>query len=61
MRHIEHALTSGFAFENERNADPTEPVFIASVTKAIKKVKAVKDQEIPLVIAGKEIFTKGQE
>ena len=61
LRHIEHALTSGFAFENERNADPTEPVFIASVTKAIKKVKAVKDQEIPLVIAGKEIFTKGQE
>ena len=61
LRHIEHSLASGFAFENERNADPTEPVFIASVTKAIKKVKAIKDQEIPLVIASKEIFTKEQE
>ena len=61
FRHIKHSLTSGFAFENERNADPTEPIFIAAVTTAIEKVRAIKDQEIPLVIAGKEIFTKEQE
>ena len=52
---------TGLTFENEPNADPTEPRFIASVEKAIKKVRGIKDQEIPLVINGKEIFTKEQE
>ena len=61
LRHVEHGLTTGNEFENERNADPTEPQFIEAVTKAIKKVRAIKDQEIPLVINGKEIFTKEQE
>ncbi|QLL23032.1 aldehyde dehydrogenase [Actinobacteria bacterium IMCC25003] len=61
LRHVEHAITTGTTFENERNADPTEPHFIDAVSKAIKKVRAIKDQEIPLVINGKEIFTKEQE
>jgi RHH-type proline utilization regulon transcriptional repressor/proline dehydrogenase/delta 1-pyrroline-5-carboxylate dehydrogenase len=61
LRHIDHAISASGEFENERNADPTEPKFIKDVTKAIKKVRAIKDQEIPLVIAGKEIFTKEQE
>ena len=61
LRHVDHALTTGHEFENERNADPTEPHFIEAVSKAIKKVRAIKDQEIPLVIDGKEIFTKEQE
>jgi RHH-type proline utilization regulon transcriptional repressor/proline dehydrogenase/delta 1-pyrroline-5-carboxylate dehydrogenase len=61
LRHINHAQITGQTFENEANADPTEPKFIASVSQAIKKVRAIKDQEIPLVINGKEIFTKEQE
>ena len=61
LRHIDHSISTGDEFENERNADPTEPTFIKAVTKAINKVRAIKDQEIPLVIAGKEIFTKEQE
>jgi len=61
LRHIEHGILTGNSFENERNADPTEPRFIKDVTKAIKKVRAIKDQEIPLVIGGKEVFTKEQE
>jgi RHH-type proline utilization regulon transcriptional repressor/proline dehydrogenase/delta 1-pyrroline-5-carboxylate dehydrogenase len=61
LRHIEHGQLTGDTFENEPNADPTEPQFIASVTSAIKKVRAIKDQEIPLVIKGKEIFTKELE
>ncbi|CAN2228784.1 COG4230 Delta 1-pyrroline-5-carboxylate dehydrogenase [Candidatus Nanopelagicaceae bacterium] len=61
LRHIEHAMATGTTFENERNADPTEPHFIEAVSKAINKVRAIKDQEIPLVINGKEIFTKEQE
>ncbi len=61
LRHISHEATGGYIFENERNADPTEPDFIDKVSKAIKKVRAIKDQEFPLVINGKEIFTKEQE
>lgn len=61
LRHISHAISTIDTFENERNADPTEPEFIETVSKAIKKVKGIKDQEIPLVVAGKEIFTKEQE
>jgi len=61
LRHINHAQLTGQTFENEANADPTEPKFIAAVSQAIKKVRAIKDQEIPLVINGKEIFTKEQE
>jgi RHH-type proline utilization regulon transcriptional repressor/proline dehydrogenase/delta 1-pyrroline-5-carboxylate dehydrogenase len=61
LRHINHAISTGDEFENERNADPTEPTFIKAITKAINKVRAIKDQEIPLVIGGKEIFTKEQE
>ena len=61
LRHVEHGQLTGLTFQNEANADPTEPRFIASVEKAIKKVRGVKDQEIPLVINGKEIFTKEQE
>lgn len=61
LRHVKHRqLTSG-TFENEPNADPTEQQFIAAVTGAIKKVRTIKDQEIPLVIDGKEIFTKELE
>jgi RHH-type proline utilization regulon transcriptional repressor/proline dehydrogenase/delta 1-pyrroline-5-carboxylate dehydrogenase len=61
LRHIEHGQLTGLTFENEPNADPTEPHFIASVEKAIKKVRGIKDQEIPLVVNGKEVFTKEQE
>ncbi|MEY3972702.1 MAG: hypothetical protein RJA71_14 [Actinomycetota bacterium] len=61
LRHIEHSHVTGLNFENEPNADPTEPEFISAVERAIKKVRAIKDQEIPLVINGKEIFTKEQE
>ena len=61
LRHIDHAISTNGDFENERNADPTEPGFIKDVTKAIKKVRAITDQEIPLVIGGKEIFAKEQE
>lgn len=61
LRHVEHGQITGLTFENEPNADPTEPNFIAAVEKAIKKVKGIKDQEIPLVINGKEIFTQEQE
>jgi RHH-type proline utilization regulon transcriptional repressor/proline dehydrogenase/delta 1-pyrroline-5-carboxylate dehydrogenase len=61
LRHIEHGQLTGLTFENEPNADPTEPRFIASVEKAIKKVHGIKDQEIPLVVNGKEVFTKEQE
>jgi RHH-type proline utilization regulon transcriptional repressor/proline dehydrogenase/delta 1-pyrroline-5-carboxylate dehydrogenase len=61
LRHVEHGQLTGHTFENEPNADPTEPRFIASVEKAIKKVRGIKDQEIPLVINGKEIFTQEQE
>jgi RHH-type proline utilization regulon transcriptional repressor/proline dehydrogenase/delta 1-pyrroline-5-carboxylate dehydrogenase len=61
LRHIEHGQLTGLTFENEPNADPTEPRFIASVEKAIKKVRGIKDQEIPLVVNGKEVFTKEQE
>jgi RHH-type proline utilization regulon transcriptional repressor/proline dehydrogenase/delta 1-pyrroline-5-carboxylate dehydrogenase len=61
LRHVKHRqLTSG-TFENEPNADPTEQQFIAAVTGAIKKVRTIKDQEIPLVIDGKEVFTKELE
>ena len=61
LRHVDHALITGHTFENERNADPTDPDFINAVSKAMKKVRAIKDQEIPLVINGKEVFTKEQE
>lgn len=61
LRHIAHGQLTGSTFENEPNADPTEPKFIAAVTKEIRKVRAIKEQEIPLVINGKEIFTKEQE
>ena len=61
LRHIDHAFTVGSTFLNERNADPTEPFFFNSVTKAMKKVRAIKDQEIPLVINSKEVFSKEQE
>jgi len=61
LRHVEHGQITGLTFENEPNADPTEPNFIAAVEKAIKKIRGIKDQEIPLVINGKEIFTKEQE
>jgi RHH-type proline utilization regulon transcriptional repressor/proline dehydrogenase/delta 1-pyrroline-5-carboxylate dehydrogenase len=61
LRHVEHGQLMGLTFQNEPNADPTEPRFNASVEKAIKKVRGIKDQEIPLVINGKEIFTKEQE
>jgi RHH-type proline utilization regulon transcriptional repressor/proline dehydrogenase/delta 1-pyrroline-5-carboxylate dehydrogenase len=61
LRHVAHAQVVGLTFENEPNADPTEPKFIKAITSALKKVRAIKDQEIPLVIAGKEIFTKEQE
>ncbi len=61
LRHIEHSQVTGLNFENEPNADPTEPEFISAVERAIKKVRTIKDQEIPLVINGKEIFTKEQE
>ena len=61
LRHIDHGQVVGLTFENEANADPTEPKFIKAITTALKKTRAIKDQEIPLVIAGKEIFTKEQE
>ena len=61
LRHVAHAQVVGLTFENEPNADPTEPKFIKAINSALKKVRAIKDQEIPLVIAGKEIFTKEQE
>ena len=61
LRHVKQAEAIGAHFENERNADPTEPEFIRKVSAAIKKVRSIKDQEIPLVINGKEIFTKEQE
>jgi RHH-type proline utilization regulon transcriptional repressor/proline dehydrogenase/delta 1-pyrroline-5-carboxylate dehydrogenase len=35
LRHINHAQSTGQTFENEPNADPTEPHFIDAVTKAI--------------------------
>jgi RHH-type proline utilization regulon transcriptional repressor/proline dehydrogenase/delta 1-pyrroline-5-carboxylate dehydrogenase len=60
LRHIEHGQLTSSTFENEPNLDPTEPKFIAAVTKEIRKVRAIKDQEIPLVINGEEIFTKEQ-
>jgi RHH-type proline utilization regulon transcriptional repressor/proline dehydrogenase/delta 1-pyrroline-5-carboxylate dehydrogenase len=61
LRHVKQAEVVGAHFENERNADPTEPEFIRKVSAALKKVRSIKDQEIPLVINGKEIFTKEQE
>ena len=61
LRHIDHGQLMSSTFDNEPNADPTEPQFIAAVTGAIKKVRTIKDQEIPLVINGKEIFTKELE
>ena len=61
LRHIEHSQLMSSTFENEPNADPTEPKFIAAVTKEIRRVRAIKNQEIPLVINGEEIFTKEQE
>ena len=61
LRHVEHSVSVGAKFENERNADPTEPEFVAAIAKAIKKVREIKDQDIPLVIGGKEVFTKEQE
>jgi len=61
LRHSDHAQLMNQTFKNEPNADPTEPKFIESVTKAIKKIRAIKDQEIPLVINGREILTKEQE
>jgi len=61
LRHIEHSQVTGLTFKNEPNADPTEPLYIASVEKAIKKIRGIKDQEIPLVINGREVFTEEQE
>lgn len=61
LRHITHDPSTSNEFENERNSDLTEPEFIATVTEAIKRVRAIKDQEIPLVIAGKEVFSEEQE
>ena len=61
LRHINHGQLMSSTFDNEPNADPTKPQFIAAVTGAIKKVRTIKDQEIPLVINGKEIFTKELE
>lgn len=61
LRHIAHGQLTGSTFENEPNADPTELKFIAAVTKEIRRVRAIKNQEIPLVINGEEIFTKEQE
>ena len=61
LRHVKEAERVGTTFINERNADPTEPEFIKKVSAALKKVRAIKDQEIPLVVAGKEIFTPEQE
>ena len=61
LRHVEHSQVTGLTFKNEPNADPTEPLFVASVEKAIKKIRGIKDQEIPLVINGREVFTEEQE
>jgi RHH-type proline utilization regulon transcriptional repressor/proline dehydrogenase/delta 1-pyrroline-5-carboxylate dehydrogenase len=61
LRHVEHEQLTGLTFKNEPSADPTEPIFLASVEKAIKKVRGIKDQEIPLVINGREVFTNEQE
>jgi RHH-type transcriptional regulator, proline utilization regulon repressor / proline dehydrogenase / delta 1-pyrroline-5-carboxylate dehydrogenase len=61
LRHVQHGQSTGDTFKNEPNADPTEPKFIAAVAKELRKVRAIKEQEIPLVINGEEIFTKEQE
>lgn len=61
LRHIEHGQLTSTIFENEPNTDPTEPQFVFAVTKEIKKIRAIKEQEIPLVINSEEIFTKEQE
>ena len=61
LRHIPPLQSVGMTFKNEPNTDPTDPKFIASITDALKKVRIIENQEIPLVIAGNEIFTKQQE
>ena len=61
LRHVEHSQVTGLTFKNEPNADPTVPIFLASVEKVIKKIRGIKDQEIPLVINGREVFTEEQE
>jgi RHH-type proline utilization regulon transcriptional repressor/proline dehydrogenase/delta 1-pyrroline-5-carboxylate dehydrogenase len=61
LRHISHERFISTSFENEPNADPTDPKFISSVSEAIKEVRAITARKIPLVIDGKEIFTEDQE
>ena len=61
LRHLSHERLISKAFENEPNADPTDPKFISSVSEAIKKVRTITDQKIPLVIGGEEIFTDKRE
>lgn len=49
-----------FGFFNEPSGDPTEPHFIADVTREIAKIKLEQTLNIPLVINGKKIDTKVQ-
>jgi RHH-type proline utilization regulon transcriptional repressor/proline dehydrogenase/delta 1-pyrroline-5-carboxylate dehydrogenase len=56
LRHVDYS-TSHKGFWNEKNADPTEFDFIKDVTREIKRVRAISDLAIPLVIGGKEKTT----
>ena len=61
LRHKTNPKFTDLVFRNESNADPTEPKFIDAVSREIKRVRAIANEEIPLVINGIKIFTDEKE
>lgn len=56
LRHIKSSAVARDKFENHNEADPTDSKFLRELSAASKRFKSVKDWEIPIVVAGREII-----
>ncbi len=61
LRHVAPEERLPLQFFNEPSADPTDPEFIAAIAQAFTAIRCENDLKIPLVIGGKEKFTKNEE
>lgn len=61
LRHIKSKHSEAEKFENHNEADPTDPKFLPKLSIALKRLRSVKDWEIPAVIAGREVADKLEE
>ena len=65
LRHLKDSRKSttkvGINFENQPEADPTEPAFQKSLKSALRTFASVKDWQIPVIIGGKEYFEGDSE